>query len=114
MRAYVILLTRHSLITPLHRYPKSPIYVLLDLCEKAYLAGFAALLALVTVLTLRNERISASSGGDKQASSASMEFLPLMATSVYCSIGLVWAYLRLGFIYLFEESTYQGQLSSIQ
>ncbi|KAJ2931560.1 hypothetical protein H1R20_g5475, partial [Candolleomyces eurysporus] len=94
-----------------YEYPKSPIYVLLDLCEKAYLAGFAPLLALVTVLALRNERTS--SGGDKQAS-ANMEFLPLMATSVYCSIGLVWAYLRLGFIYLFEESTYQGQLNGIQ
>ena len=29
-----------------------------------------------------------------------MEFLPLMATSVYCAVGLVWAFMRLSLIYL--------------
>ncbi|KAF9516877.1 glycosyltransferase family 57 protein [Hydnum rufescens UP504] len=29
-----------------------------------------------------------------------MEFLPLMVTSVYCAVGLVWAFLRLSYLYL--------------
>jgi len=29
-----------------------------------------------------------------------MEFLPLMLTSVYCAVGLVWAFIRLGVLYL--------------
>ena len=32
-----------------------------------------------------------------------LEFLPLMLTSVYCAVGLVWAFLRLSFIYLREH-----------
>jgi len=45
---------------------------------------------------------------------SSMEFLPLMVTSVYCAVGMFWGYLRLLFTYLNEERTYQGQLSTIQ
>jgi alpha-1,3-glucosyltransferase len=40
--------------------------------------------------------------------------LPLMVTSIYCAFGLMWSFLRLGFIYLHEETTYQGQLSEIK
>lgn len=29
-----------------------------------------------------------------------MEFLPLMMTSVYCALGITWAFLRLSFLYL--------------
>lgn len=121
----------NSLLTVLRscRYPKSLVYVIIDLCEKVYLAGFIPLLAFISLMSLRNHRISAASaisstssssdsGGAAHSSGAGatsgMEFLPLMATSVYCSIGLIWAYLRLGVIYLFEESEYQGQLSTIQ
>ncbi|KAF6762727.1 glucosyltransferase [Ephemerocybe angulata] len=96
-----------------YEYPKSAIYVVIDLGERAYLAGFIPLLAFVTLMSLRSHRISSPSNGEDTTSS-NLEFLPLMVTSVYCSIGLIWAYLRLGFIYLFEESTYQGQLSTIQ
>lgn len=42
-----------------------------------------------------------------------MEFLPLMLTSVYCAVGMVWGFVRLLFVYLNEETTYQGQLSSV-
>lgn len=28
------------------------------------------------------------------------EFLPLMLTSLYCALGLVWAYARLSFLYI--------------
>ncbi|KAF5333253.1 hypothetical protein D9611_002180 [Ephemerocybe angulata] len=96
-----------------YEYPKSAIYVVIDLGERAYLAGFIPLLAFVTLMSLRSHRNSSPSNG-KDTTSSNLEFLPLMVTSVYCSIGLIWAYLRLGFIYLFEESTYQGQLSTIQ
>jgi hypothetical protein len=51
---------------------------------------------------------------DAKDSGGVMEFLPLMLTSVYCSIGLIWSFLRLGFIYLHEESSYQGQLSELK
>lgn len=31
---------------------------------------------------------------------ATMEFLPLMMTSLYCSLGIIWAWLRLSWIYM--------------
>jgi alpha-1,3-glucosyltransferase len=38
---------------------------------------------------------------DTQASGiVAMEFLPLMVTSVYCAIGLTWAFLRLSVLYV--------------
>uniref|UniRef100_V5E8D0 Alpha-1,3-glucosyltransferase n=2 Tax=Kalmanozyma brasiliensis (strain GHG001) TaxID=1365824 RepID=V5E8D0_KALBG len=44
------------------------------------------------------------SGSDSTAPSSSMEFLPLMMVSVYCSIGVIWAWLRASALYLFTES----------
>jgi hypothetical protein len=29
-----------------------------------------------------------------------MEFLPLMLTSVYCAVGLGWAFMRMGYLYV--------------
>ena len=84
--------------------------VAIDLAEKAYLAGFVPLLGIVTAISLRNQNVSSS--GDTQASSGTA-FLPLMLTSVYCAIGLVWAYLRLGFVYIFKESS-QSQAATVQ
>lgn len=38
------------------------------------------------------------------AAASSMEFLPLMMVSVYCSIGVIWAWIRASALYLLSES----------
>ncbi len=99
------------------RLPKSLFYVILDILEKLYLAGFLLLQLFVSfypMITAYTQRCEPSSAIPCDPSSlAKMEFLPLMATSVYCAVGLVWGFLRLVYIYLHEESTYQSQLSKI-
>ncbi|KAF8165457.1 glucosyltransferase [Crassisporium funariophilum] len=116
-----------------YEYPKSLSYVIMDFFEKLYLAGFTVLLLFVSVFPLLQHRSGESIRTDTcvpsdafscakpeasqaqfSAGPSTMEFLPLMVTSVYCSIGLVWSFMRLGFIYLHEESTYQGQLSQVK
>ncbi len=94
---------------------------MMDMMEKLYLAGFPVLLAFVSLFpAYMSQRGDASgaAGGDKpsqgEAAGSALEFLPLMVTSVYCALGIVWGYLRLLFIYLNEERTYQGQLSTIR
>ncbi|KAJ9476567.1 Dolichyl pyrophosphate Glc1Man9GlcNAc2 alpha-1,3-glucosyltransferase [Pseudozyma hubeiensis] len=39
-----------------------------------------------------------------QVSSSSMEFLPLMMVSVYCSVGIIWAWMRASALYLSSEA----------
>jgi alpha-1,3-glucosyltransferase len=84
--------------------------------EVLYLAGFPLLHLAVTVLPLLSSRspveanpVNLSDHSDNAtavaaqpsvAHATSMEFLPLLLTSVYCAIGLVWAYIRLGAIYV--------------
>jgi alpha-1,3-glucosyltransferase len=112
----------------MHRFPKSLSYVILDALEKVYLAGFL-LLAFTSLFPalMERRRISTKvcipsnefSCGEPEGQvgtgvSQTMEFLPLMLTSVYCAIGLVWGFLRLMFIYLHEETAYQGQLSGLR
>ena len=41
---------------------------------------------------------------DSTRGSSSMEFLPLMMVSVYCSLGVIWAWLRASALYLLSES----------
>ena len=95
------------------RFPKSLPLVILDYLERLYLFGFVLLQVFVMVLpfltrrTKQNaEAVSVSAnrtqGIDDPTTSdtGSMEFLPLMLTSIYCAIGLVWAFLRLSYIYL--------------
>jgi alpha-1,3-glucosyltransferase len=78
-----------------------------------YLAGFPLLHLLVTVLPLFGGR-STSPATDmattnvtfadvspkESMGTGSYEFLPLLLTSVYCAVGLVWAFLRLGYAYV--------------
>jgi len=113
------------------RYPKSISYVIMDALEKVYLAGFPFLLLFVSIFPrLRPQSEStinvcispdAFTCPDPQFNSmknspipSTMGFLPLMATSIYCALGLVWSFMRLAFIYLHEETSYQGQLSEIK
>ncbi|KAF8974193.1 glucosyltransferase [Flammula alnicola] len=120
-----------------YEYPKSIAYVIMDTLEKLYLSGFPLLLLFVSAFPLLQGQSSVSSASTTVESCVSvdafscpepqlgaiaqsgtgasaMQFLPLMATSIYCAIGLVWSFMRLGFIYLHEETTYQGQLSEIK
>jgi len=120
-----------------YEYPKSIAFVIMDALETLYLAGFPLLLAFVSAFPLLQGQVRAkpdvstsaaiciSSGvlscpeskyGSAQTSAgvSALQFLPLMVTSIYCAIGLMWSFLRLGFIYLHEETAYQGQLSVIK
>jgi len=107
------------------------VYVIIDGVEKLYFAGFSLLLAFVTLspaLTkpqhssiqvgrcVPSREFSCPEPEGKIGTStqpAVMEFLPLMLTSVYCAVGLVWGFARLIFVYMHEETTYQGQLSAL-
>ncbi|KAF9469085.1 glucosyltransferase [Collybia nuda] len=110
-----------------YEFPKSLSYVILDTIEKVYLAGFLPLLAFTnffpalirwwmsTAVCIPSSKISCPELASRPTgASLTMEFLPLMLTSVYCAVGLVWGFLRLIFIYLHEETTYQGQLSGLR
>lgn len=55
--------------------------------EDLYLYGFALLHIVVTLLPL--------AGGE-----SGNEFLPLLLTSVYCAVGLAWAFVRLSLLYI--------------
>ena len=107
----------------------------MDALEKVYLAGFPLLLVFVSAFPFFQRQPSVNSAstakgmcvatdplnllcteaqhGTNATAVSAMEFLPLMTTSIYCAVGLVWSFLRLGFIYLHEE-TYQGQLTEIK
>ncbi|TKA58053.1 hypothetical protein B0A53_00455 [Rhodotorula sp. CCFEE 5036] len=100
--------------------------LLVDKAETAYLYGFVALQlytsighgllfpttdaamavpALVScasgVLSANGTCIDAAAVSQaKTVSEASMEFLPLMLTSVYCSAGIIWSWLRLSWGFL--------------
>ncbi|KAG5718760.1 Ribonucleoside-diphosphate reductase small chain [Termitomyces sp. T112] len=122
-----ILIVYVHLSRRVYEFPKSLSYVILDGVEKIYIAGFPFLLVFVGLFPAFLERqraaqspmcvpsiaLAGNSANESETSSAEMEFLPLMLTSVYCAIGLIWGFLRLMFIYLHEESTYQGQLSGL-
>ncbi|ORY89260.1 family 57 glycosyltransferase [Leucosporidium creatinivorum] len=67
--------------------------MLVDYAETFYLYGFIALQLYVGVV---HEWIFPS----PEVIKPSMEFLPLMLTSLYCALGVVWAWLRLSWVYL--------------
>ncbi|KAJ7179886.1 glycosyltransferase family 57 protein [Mycena crocata] len=113
-----------------YEFPRSLSFVIIDTLEKIYLAGFPMLQIFVTLfpVLVAQRQATAAVSADTCVSSpdftcpepdphpagvAAMEFLPLMLTSIYCAVGLVWGFCRLMFVYLNEETTYQGPLSRI-
>lgn len=120
-----MLLTQRCSFHISRRFPKSLSYVILDVLEKIYLGGFVLLQIFVVLFPVLTSWYSRGKGlvdcipsrevvCPESPTSKTMEFLPLMVTSVYCAIGMVWGFIRLIFIYLHEDTTYRGQLSSIQ
>jgi len=74
-----------------YEFPRSLPMVILNYVEKSYLGGFALLQIFVSLFPLFTR---------SRETGETLEFLPLMLTSVYCAIGLTWAFLRLSYIYL--------------
>lgn len=69
--------------------------------------GSADLLSMLAARKAQGN-VTASTRGEKaervaEPASTSMEFLPLMMVSVYCSLGVVWAWLRASALYLSSE-----------
>jgi len=103
-----------SLGRRVYEFPTSKLSVLVDLLEKAYLSGFVLLQAFTSLYPFLSGATSVAPpeqevgvGGDPPSMKVDvvgqvtqMEFLPLMLTSVYCAIGLAWAFIRLSFLYL--------------
>ncbi|KAI0750909.1 glycosyltransferase family 57 protein [Daedaleopsis nitida] len=97
-------------LRPIHRqvyqFPTTILDVAIDILERFYLAGFPLLQVFVMIFPLLTKRRVATDSGmsehaDNSGSEPSaLEFLPLMLTSVYCAIGLVWAFVRLSVLYL--------------
>lgn len=87
------------------RFPQSLLFVIIDVLERAYLYGFVLLQLFVTLfpLVVSSKKSTPCTGdhcADPESEGSAMEFLPLMLTSVYCAVGLVWAFLRLSVLYL--------------
>lgn len=78
----------YEFFSSLVRFPTTIPRGILEQLENAYLLGFAPLLAFILAFPLVFN------------TNSQVEFLPLMMTSVYCALGLVWAFIRLGTIYL--------------
>ncbi|QRV72496.1 alpha-1,3-glucosyltransferase [Ceratobasidium sp. AG-Ba] len=112
------LLTFYPLQKRLYTFPTTPLAVLVDRLEVLYLLGLPAVQTAVMVLngwssmksgpqitltvvgTPGNTTTSVTEKDLEAQSNSGMEFLPLMLTSVYCAIGLGWAFARMGYLYV--------------
>jgi len=79
----------------LYEFPRSLPAVIVGSLETAYLWGFLLLEIVVTLCPVIAKAIAQAP--------EKWEFVPLMLTSLYCALGLIWAYLRLGFLYITSE-----------
>ncbi|EGG04429.1 family 57 glycosyltransferase [Melampsora larici-populina 98AG31] len=64
--------------------------LLLIIAENTYICGFGLVQAYVSIF---HQLLFGKDG-------SSMDFLPLMITSIYCGIGIIWAYVRMCYLYL--------------
>lgn len=86
----------------LYEFPSGVIAVATDILERAYLYGFIFLQVFVSLYSVLTK--TRAQAGDTAAESLSkLEFLPLMVTSIYCAIGVIWAFLRFSWLYLTEK-----------
>lgn len=90
-----------ELFLTIARFPRSRFAVALEFLERAYMLALIPV-ALFTelfplVLAWRNQSHEST---ETEKQTGTLDFLPLMLTSVYCAIGIVWAFLRLSVIYL--------------
>jgi len=76
----------------LYEFPRSLPAVIVGSLETMYLSGF---LLLEIVVTLCPVIAKAFAQGPEK-----WEFLPLMLISLYCALGLIWAYARLSYLYI--------------
>ncbi|KAI9466819.1 glycosyltransferase family 57 protein [Lactarius psammicola] len=76
----------------LYEFPRSLPAVIVGLLETAYLWGFLFLEIVVTFCPMLTKVVTQNP--------ERWEFLPLMLISLYCAIGLMWAYARLSFLYI--------------
>ncbi len=74
------------------RFPRSLPAVFIGLLETMYLWGFLVLTPVVTFYPILSKIFTQNP--------ERLEFLPLMLTSLYCALGLIWAYARLSFLYI--------------
>jgi len=84
----------------LYEFPTSLPGVLVDFFERAYLWGFVPLQVFSTFYPIFMARYMRRSKADTLAR---LEFLPLMLTSIYCAVGVIWAFFRLSVLYLREK-----------
>ena len=76
----------------LPRFPRSLPAVITGSLETIYLWGFLFLEITVALCPMLAKVVAQDS--------EKWEFLPLMLTSLYCAVGLIWAYARLSFLYI--------------
>ncbi|KAN0127476.1 Glycosyl transferase [Lactarius tabidus] len=76
----------------LYEFPRTLPGVVIGFLETTYLWGFLLLEAVVTLCPILAKHITQNP--------EQWEFLPLMLTSLYCAVGLIWAYARLSFLYI--------------
>jgi len=76
----------------LYEFPRSLPAVVVGSLETAYLWGFLLLEIVVALCPAITKAIAQAP--------EKWEFVPLMLTSLSCALGLIWAYLRLSFLYI--------------
>lgn len=105
--------TFYPLQKRLYTFPTTFSAVLIDRLEMLYLAGLPVLQVIVMLLgtwpTIKARSASSAEYAHNTTVGVAeaepevengMEFLPLLLTSVYCAIGLGWAFVRMGYLYI--------------